>query len=182
MTDPDSVITGRRVLWSLPTGLYLLGSTGDPTDGPWNLMSTNQVAQVATEPRVIAVSVEQGSWTNELVATTGLMALSVLWREDRAVVRRFVKPISDLELDARARPCRASGEAIHLAPNGAPVLDAALGWLALCVVASKDFSSHRVYFAEVTDAGATPELLSAPPSDKSLSVLRMEDTRMNYGG
>ena len=75
MTDPDSVITGRRVLWSLPTGLYLLGSTGDPTDGPWNLMTTNQVVQVATEPRVIAVSVEQGSWTNELVAPTGLMAL-----------------------------------------------------------------------------------------------------------
>jgi flavin reductase (DIM6/NTAB) family NADH-FMN oxidoreductase RutF len=130
----------------------------------------------------VAVSVEQGSLTNELLATTGLMALSVLRREDRAVVRRFVKPVSDLELDARGHPRHAGGEAIHLAPNGAPVLDDALGWLALRTTATQNFTSHRVYFAEVTDAGAANDLLTASPSDKSLAVLRMEDTRMNYGG
>ena len=45
----------RRVLWALPTGLYLIGSRhGDEV----NLMTANLVVQVCLEPKLVAVALE----------------------------------------------------------------------------------------------------------------------------
>ena len=50
----------RRVLWALPTGLFVVGSrAGDRR----NLMTCNWVMQVATSPKLVAVAVESGSVT-----------------------------------------------------------------------------------------------------------------------
>ncbi|MHB1929174.1 MAG: flavin reductase family protein, partial [Acidimicrobiales bacterium] len=84
----------RRVLWALPTGLYLLGSRS--ADGSRrNLMTLSWALQVATAPKLVAVGVETGAFTHGLVAEGGVFALSILRREDRAVVRRFAKPAED---------------------------------------------------------------------------------------
>ena len=89
--------TARRILWSLPTGLYLLGSVGEVGRGPWNLMTTSLVTQVATSPRLIGLSIEADSVTAGLISSSGVAALSILDRSDKAVVRRFVKPVADAE-------------------------------------------------------------------------------------
>ena len=59
--DPDDYDRlRRRVLWSLPTGLFVVGSrAGDRR----NLMTANWVMQVATAPKLVAVAVERGSVT-----------------------------------------------------------------------------------------------------------------------
>ena len=45
----------RRVLWALPTGLYLVGSRhGDEV----NLMTANLVVQVCLEPKLVGVALE----------------------------------------------------------------------------------------------------------------------------
>ena len=50
----------RRVLWALPTGLYLVGSRhGEEV----NLMTANLVVQVCTEPTLVAAAVERDSVT-----------------------------------------------------------------------------------------------------------------------
>ena len=45
----------RRVLWALPTGLYLIGSRhGEDV----NLMTANLVVQVCMEPKLVGVALE----------------------------------------------------------------------------------------------------------------------------
>jgi 3-hydroxy-9,10-secoandrosta-1,3,5(10)-triene-9,17-dione monooxygenase reductase component len=178
--DDDHV--ARRVLWSLPTGLYLLGSTADAEHGPWNLMTTSLVTQVATEPRVVGLAVEQGSATLRLVRASSQLSLSILARADRAVVRRFVKPVTDLEIGVDGRPISMAGHGVHLGTNGAPILDAAVAWLELQMVAEQEFASHVVVLAEVRAAGAIDDVLEGSASDRHVEILRMEDTRMSYGG
>lgn len=158
----------RRVLWSLPTGLYLLGSRhGDER----NLMACNFVTQVATAPKIVAVGVEVGARTDELVRAGGVFSLCLLAREERALVRKFVKPALH---DAAARTL--NGVAYHDAPvTGAPVPDAACALLDCRVVEERALGSHRLFLGEVVDA-------AAPSGDGPFAVLRMEDTRMNYGG
>jgi flavin reductase (DIM6/NTAB) family NADH-FMN oxidoreductase RutF len=176
----DAVL--RRVLWSLPTGLYVLGSVEEVGSGPWNLMTINLVTQVATSPRVVMLSVEREAVTARYAAASGALALSILSRQDRAVVRRFVKPVQETELGADGVPITMAGQAVHLAPGGAPVLDGAVAWIDLWVVDRRDFESHVALFAEVSDAGAIDALLEGSASERRVDVLRMEDTKMSYGG
>jgi flavin reductase (DIM6/NTAB) family NADH-FMN oxidoreductase RutF len=172
----------RRVLWSLPTGLYLLGSVGDPLAGPWNLMTINLVTQASTEPRVLAFSVERGSVTEGLLDRSGVASLSLLARQDRAVVRRFVKPATDVEIDVEGGYGEMSGQAVRLTPSGAPVLAEAPAWLDLSVSTVTRWASHVLVQAEVVGASATEEFVAGRASERSFDVLRMEDTRMSYGG
>lgn len=163
--DPDGYDRRRRrILWSLPTGLYVLGSRhGDRR----NLMTLNWATQVATEPKLVAVSVEKAAVTHGLVAAGGVFSLSVLDRADRAIVRKFVKPLDD-----DGDPAELAGFAVHRAVTGAPILQQAVAWLDCEVRQAPDCGSHTVFIGEVVDCGGTD----------AEEILRMEDTRMNYGG
>lgn len=163
--DPDEYDRRRRrILWSLPTGLYVLGSrSGDRR----NLMTLNWATQVATDPKLVAVSVEKSAVTHGLVAGSNAFSLNVVSRADRAVVRRFVKPLDD-----GGDPAQIAGFAVRTAATGAPILDLAVEWLDCRVRQSVDCGSHTVFVGEVLDCGGSG-------ADE---ILRMEDTRMNYGG
>ena len=167
----------RRLLWALPTGLYVLGSRhGDRR----NLMTVSWVAQVATDPKLVAASVEAGSVTGGLVSASGRFALTMLGRGERTVVRRFVKPAADVEVDEGTGRGTMSGVPVVGAPSGAPVLAAAGAWLDCDVRHRVELGSHLLFVGEVTDCG-----LGAPgaaAADAPGEWLRMEDTRMNYGG
>ncbi len=172
MRDDDDRRT-RRVLWSLPTGLYIVGG-GDVrvTPSSANLMTVNLVMQVATAPRVIAVSFEVASRTLQAVREFHQLSLSVLHRSDRAVVRRFVKPVLDGLVEGSSGP-EMAGEPVIVGSTGLPRLSGAAAWLEGNVVGETSFESHVVVFAEISASGE---------SEEPYEVLRMEDTRMNYGG
>jgi flavin reductase (DIM6/NTAB) family NADH-FMN oxidoreductase RutF len=163
--DPDEYDRRRRrILWSLPTGLYVLGSrSGDRR----NLMTINWVTQVATAPKLLAASVEKEAVTHQLVSQGGAFSVNVLDRRDRAVVRKFVKPLED-----GGDADQLAGFAVHRAATGAPILDLAVAWLDCQVHQAVDCGSHTLFLGEVLDCGGTG----------AEEVLRMEDTRMNYGG
>lgn len=166
--DPDDYDRRRRrVLWSLPTGLYVLGSAAG---GRRNLMTLNWATQVATDPKLVAVSVEAGALTHRLVSEGRAFTLNVLPREERAIVRKFVKPLDD-----PGDPGHLAGFAVHAAVTGAPILSVAAAWLDCRVVHELACGSHTVFCGEVVDCAETPV-------DRSEGVLRMEDTRMSYGG
>jgi flavin reductase (DIM6/NTAB) family NADH-FMN oxidoreductase RutF len=157
----------RRVFWTMPTGLYVLGST-DKAERR-NGMTINWVTQVSLDPKWIAVSVEQAAFTHELVAAGGCFSISIIDREDRAIVRKFTKPV-DVDL---------AGSTLNGVPfvervTGAPILAQAVGFLDCDVREKLESTSHTVFVGEVVDAGFLK------PEDTP--VLRMEDTRMNYGG
>ncbi|HXZ61842.1 MAG TPA: flavin reductase, partial [Acidimicrobiales bacterium] len=73
MTDADDRVIGpvpegrdpqsydrlrRRLLWALPTGLYVLGSRAGSNR---NLMTISWVVQAATDPKMVAVGIESAS-------------------------------------------------------------------------------------------------------------------------
>jgi flavin reductase (DIM6/NTAB) family NADH-FMN oxidoreductase RutF len=156
----------RRILWALPTGLYVLGSR---SGGQRNLMTISWAVQVATEPKLVAVSVEAAALTHRLVGEGRVFSLNVIAREDRAVVRKFVKPLHD-----DGNPSELAGFPVTEAATGAPILDLAALWLDCRVVQVLDFTSHSLFVGEVVDCGGG--------DTEDLEVLRMEDTRMSYGG
>lgn len=157
----------------MPTGLYVIGSR----DGPErNLMTANLVVQVATDPKLVAVAVDVGAVTCRLVASGGCFSVSFLSREDRAVVRRFVKPVpaGEVRTDEEGRAAEMAGEAVAEHVTGAPVLRAAAAWFDCEVRHRVELGSHELFVGEVVGVGG--------PEGDMPPVLRMEDTRMSYGG
>jgi len=156
----------RRVLWSLPYGLYVVGSrAGERRNG----MTINFVSQVSMNPKLMGIGVEAEAVTHQLITEGGIFALNTISREDRAIVRKFTKPV---EVDAEASTL--NGFPFHDGLTGAPILDQAVAYVDCEVRQSLDLGNHTLFIGEVVDAGFQ--------SDEDTEVLRMEDTRLNYGG
>ncbi len=156
----------RRVLWSMPSGLYVIGSRdGDRR----NAMTLNWATQVSSDPKLLAISVEKTAFTHELISGGRVFSLCVIDREDRAIVRKFTKPV---EVDLAAGTLNGFG--FHDGSTGAPVLDQAAAWMECRLAQSVDVGSHTLFLGEIVDAGFQ--------KSEDTPVLRMEDTRMNYGG
>jgi flavin reductase (DIM6/NTAB) family NADH-FMN oxidoreductase RutF len=154
----------RRVLWTLPSGLYVVGSrAGDRRNG----MTINWVSQVSFDPKLVAISVEKSAFTHELIGEGRVFALNTVSREDRAIVRKFTKPV---EVEGTTM----NGFPFHDGLTGAPILDQAPAYVDCEVRQAVDVGNHTLFVGEVVDAG-----FQAP---EETEVLRMEDTRMNYGG
>jgi flavin reductase (DIM6/NTAB) family NADH-FMN oxidoreductase RutF len=159
----------RRVLWALPTGLYLIGSrAGDEV----NLMTANLVVQVCIDPKLVAVALERDSVTTRLVTAGSSFAISLLERSDRNAVRRFVKPVAEVERNPDGAVLAMSGHPVtEVGPDRLPVLGAATGYLACTLTNAEELGSHTLCIGEVIEVGGEPA-----------EVLRMEDTRLHYGG
>jgi flavin reductase (DIM6/NTAB) family NADH-FMN oxidoreductase RutF len=157
----------RRVLWTFPSGLYVIGSRdGDRRNG----MTANWVSQVSFDPKLVAVSVDQHAFTHELITASGVFSVNVIDREDRAIVRKFTKPV-----DVDASAMTLNGFAFHDgAATGAPVLDQATAFVECEVRQPVEVGAHTLFIGEVVNAGFQ--------KDEETAVLRMEDTRMSYGG
>ncbi len=156
----------RRVLWSMPSGLYVIGSrAGDRRNG----MTLNWATQVSFDPKLILVSIERGAVTHDLMVEGGVFSLNLVDREDRAIVRKFTKPV-EVDLEART----LNGFPFHDGRSGAPILDQAVAYVDCEIRDRHEVGGHTMFVGEVVDAGFQK------PEDTP--VLRMEDTRMNYGG
>ena len=132
-------------------------------------MTCNWATQVGFDPKLLAVSVEHEAVTHELIAGGRVFSLNIVDREDRAIVRKFTKPV---EVDAEANTL--NGFPFHDGRTGAPILDQALAYVECEVRQTVDVGSHTLFIGEVVDAAFQKPEDTLP--------LRMEDTRMNYGG
>ena len=82
----------RRVLWKMPSGLYVRRAAPTAVSAA-TAMTINWVTQLSFDPKWIGVSVEQTAFTHELIEAGGCFAVSLVDREDRAIVRKFTKPV-----------------------------------------------------------------------------------------
>jgi flavin reductase (DIM6/NTAB) family NADH-FMN oxidoreductase RutF len=177
----------RRVLWAMPTGLFVVGSRSGERR---NLMTANWVMQVAITPKLVAVALESGSVTRALVEESGFFSVNMIAVRDRALVRRFVKPVREVELDADGVAVSLQGEAVHEVTGGLPCLVGALAWLACEVrdvrsaAGGGEEASHVLVVGQVVDVGATVPAPGQGDGDEMDAgrALRMGDTRMSYGG
>jgi flavin reductase (DIM6/NTAB) family NADH-FMN oxidoreductase RutF len=157
----------RRVLWTMPSGLYVLGST-DRAERR-NGMTINWVTQLSFAPKLVGVGVEQAAFTHDLVEAAGCFALSFIDREDRAIVRKFTKPV-DVDLGAKT----LNGFEYVERVTGAPVLAQAAAFVDCEVRERVVLGDHTLFIGEIVDAGFL--------KSEDTPTLRMEDTRMSYGG
>lgn len=155
----------------MPSGLYVLGSrAGDER----NLMTVSWVTQVALEPKLVAVSVERLAVTHRLVTQGAAFSLCTVARDDRAIVRKFVKPVVQDATTDTPPTIMLNGFEVTESVTGAPILIQAVAWLDCRVRQCLDAGSHTVFLGEVVAAGFNRA--------EDTPVLRMEDTRMSYGG
>jgi len=156
----------RRVLWSMPSGLYVIGSrAGERRNG----MTLNWATQVGSDPKLLAISIENEAFTHELITEGKVFSLNVIAREDRAIVRKFTKPV---EVDETAHTMNEFP--FHDGITGAPILDQAVAFVEAEVRQNVDTGDHTLFIGEIVNAGFQLA--------EDTEVLRMEDTRMNYGG
>jgi flavin reductase (DIM6/NTAB) family NADH-FMN oxidoreductase RutF len=156
----------RRILWTLPYGLYVVGSRSGERR---NLMTLNWATQVSFDPKLVGISVEKSAVTHRLIAEGRSFALNTVARDDRAIVRRFTKPV---EHDPAAGTLNEFP--FHDGPTGAPILDQAPAWVDCAVREEVDCGDHTFFIGEVVGCGFQQA--------EDTPVLRMEDTRMSYGG
>ena len=157
----------RRVLWKMPSGLYVIGSTdkGDRRNG----MTANWVTQMGFDPKLVGVGIDREAFTHELVEAGGCFSVSMIDVEDRATVWKFTKPV-DVDLGARTLTGFPYVERV----TGAPILEQSVAYLDCEVREKVDAGSHTLFVGEVAEAGFL--------KDEETPVLSMSDTRMNYGG
>ena len=97
-----------------------------------------------------------------------MFALCIIDREDRAIVRKFTKPVEvDLREDVERLPVpRRSGDRGTRARSRSHASSARSG--------NRRGREPHLFLGEVVNAAFL--------KDEATEVLRMEDTRMNYGG
>lgn len=156
----------RRLLWTMPTGLYVIGSrAGDRR----NAMTANWCVQVSFDPKLIGIGIDHAAFTHELITEGGVFTVNLVARDDRGIVRKFTKPV-DVDLEART----LNGFAFHDGVTGAPILDQAVSYLDCEVRQAVEVGNHTLFLGEIVDCDFQQA--------EDTPVLRMEDTRMNYGG
>jgi flavin reductase (DIM6/NTAB) family NADH-FMN oxidoreductase RutF len=167
--DPDEYDRlRRRVLWKMPSGLYVIGSTDKGERR--NAMTLNWATQVSFDPKWIGIGVEREALTHELISASGAFTLNLIDREDRAIVRKFTKPV-DVDLAAHT----LNGFPYFDGPaTSAPVLAQAVAYVECEVRNPVEVGNHTLFLGEVVNVA----FLKAEDTE----ILRMEDTRMNYGG
>ena len=80
--------------------------------------------------------------------------------------------VENVEVDAVANTL--NGFPFHTGRTGAPVLDQAVAYVECELRQEVEVGDHTLFLGEV--------VASAFQQDESVEILRMEDTRMSYGG
>lgn len=155
----------NAILWKIPNVLCLVGSrAGDE----WNGMTASWVTQVAMEPVLLAVSIDNSAFTKRLVEQGGSLTVNLWDREDTRPFVKFSKPAAKDGMTLNGWPIREG-------LTGAPVFEDAVAYLDCTVWHAVDCGTHTLFVVEVADAGFQNDGEATP-------VARMEDTRMKYGG
>ena len=115
-----------------------------------NAFTVNWITQVAFEPPMVAVAVENQGASIELLRASGRFAISVFATGQRELAGHFGRPTA-------RNPDKLAGAAHHPSPGGLPILDEALGWLECVVRGELPAGDHTVFVAEVVEAGVLGE-------------------------
>ena len=135
-------------------GLFVLTTIGE--DGHPNGCITNTAQQVASEPTRIAVSVQKGNYTRELIEKSGVFNVSVLTEEVPFEVIKHFGMQSGREVDKFATFADTD-----TAANGVPYINKHTNaYFAAKMVSSTDLGSHVLFVGEVTEA----QVLGKAPS------------------
>jgi len=148
----------ERALLAMCYGVHVIGSVGEA--GERNLMIADWVMQVSFAPRLAAASIENDARTLRFVRETGVFTVNLLHERDgHEIARRVVMPAEGGKIRGRSPEAAAAvhdklaGLAHRLTPEGAPVLEEALGWYACRAERFVEAGDHTLVVGRVTDGG-----------------------------
>ena len=153
----------NKVTWKIPNALALVGSRAGEER---NAMTTSWITQLAQEPVLSGIGVDNVAVTHRLITAGGCFTVNLWDPDDTRVFVKFSKP-------AAYENGTLNGRAVSEATTGAPVFDEAIAWLDCEVRHTLDLGSHTLLVGELVDA--------AIRVDESRAAA-MSDTRMTYGG
>ncbi|MDG1367911.1 MAG: flavin reductase family protein [Acidimicrobiales bacterium] len=153
----------NRVTWKIPNALALVGSAAG---GERNAMTTSWITQLAMEPVLIGIGVDNSAVTHRLITEGGSFTINLWDSEETRPFVKFSKPAIDDGETLNGRPVRNG-------MTGAPIFDEALAWLECEVRQAHDLGTHTLFIGELIDASI---------NDDEKRPAAMSDTRMKYGG
>ena len=142
-----------KALYQITYGLYLLSAKADGQD---NACIINTAVQVANDPTRIAISVQKGNLTHDMIMASGRFNVSSLTTQAPfGLFQRF-----GMQSGRTARKFDGF-DAVTRTENGLYALtDYANAYFSAKLARSVDLGSHTLFIAELTDA----QVLSDVPS------------------
>lgn len=138
--DPGRVF--RDTIGRFATGVTVVTATGP--DGPAG-MTTNAVASLSLQPRLLLVCFEARARTLEVVRASRRFAVNILRAEDEDLAGVF----------ASKRVARQKfADVTHTEEHGVPVLDRALAWVVCDLRELRPGGDHEIGIGEVLGTGA----------------------------
>ena len=130
-----------KVLGRIPSGVFVLTVKHE---GRATAMLASWVQQAAFAPPAVSVALAKGRSVAEMIRASDRFALSIIAKEDTALMRRYARGVKENE-DAFAGTRTLDGAAV-----GIPVLADALGYLECDVLSTCDFGGdHELFIGEV---------------------------------
>src|SRR6266508_4352200 len=96
--DGDSA---SGALGEMPYGLYIVGSK---SNGDLNGMMADWVMQVAFEPRLVAVSIENDAHTLANITNSGVFSVNLLAADEFQLAAKFAQPYYGSKVKGRGSP------------------------------------------------------------------------------
>jgi flavin reductase (DIM6/NTAB) family NADH-FMN oxidoreductase RutF len=153
----------KSVLRLFTYGLYAITARhGDEVSA----MTVNWLTQSSFEPPMLALAVEAGSHSRQVIEAAGALAVNVFASGQRELAGQLGRTFAK-------HPEKVSAVGWKPGPaTGSPLLDAALGWVECRVRGSVPSGDHVVFVLEVIEAGLNRE--GAP--------LTLQETGFRYFG
>ena len=152
-----------KALKKLPYGFYVLSTA---SDGKSNAFAMTWAMQIAFEPTLVAVAVDNESYSHHLVGEGGVFALNIFSKEQPECVRPFLRGYA-------ADPDKLSKLPHEPGETGSPIFTDAIAFVECRVVKTVDAGGdHTLFIGEVVNAGVR---------DEAMSILA-KDMKMSYAG
>lgn len=142
------------VLGRIPSGLFVVTARGP--EGAQTGMLASWVQQASFDPPAVTFAVKRDRYLNAWLTSHPQVVLNLVGETQKRLLGHFGKGFE---------PQEPAFEGLSTTPaaNGLPALSDSLGWLEGTVSAQVDAGDHMIYVAQISAAGAGPQLTAEKP-------------------
>jgi flavin reductase (DIM6/NTAB) family NADH-FMN oxidoreductase RutF len=137
----------KQVLRTFTYGLYAVSCANE---GEVNVFTANWLTQASFDPPFLVVSVENKSKSLPMILRSRKFTVNILRSGDRELAGKLGK-------SALQHPDKLANITFHPGPNGCPILEDALAWVACEIIHTTEAGDSTLIVAEVVDVGMLGE-------------------------
>lgn len=137
----------KQVLRTFTYGLYAVSCANE---GEVNVFTANWLTQASFDPPFLVVSVENKSKSLPMILRSRKFTVNIFRSGDRELAGKLGK-------SALQHPDKLANITFHPGPNGCPILEDALAWVACEIIHTTEAGDSTLIVAEVVDVGMLGE-------------------------